>query len=119
MVLHIPYGYIIIFTQVKEKKHKMATIRQMAKKYESKTTKNISELKSVSTELDIREKEFTDQDGKLFKIKTAEINGEEYRIPDSVLKQLKDLIEEKPDMTEFKVKKTGEGLKTSYTVIPL
>lgn len=104
---------------MRTEKNKMTTLRQAAKKYESKTTKNISELKSVNTELDIQTKEFTDSEGKIFKIKTVEIEGEEYRIPDSVIKQLKEMIEEKPSMTEFKVKKSGEGLKTSYTVIPL
>jgi hypothetical protein len=47
------------------------------------------------------------------------VNGEEYRVPDSVLKALKDNLEVNPKLGWFKVKKTGEGLKTNYTVIPL
>jgi len=95
------------------------TIRQSAKAYEPKTTKSIVELKSVSTELEVEEKTFTDKDGKEFTINVVEISGEEYRVPTSVIKQLKVLLVEKPAMTEFKVIKSGEGLNTTYTVIPL
>ena len=31
----------------------------------------------------------------------------------------KAIREEKPDLKTFKVKKTGEGLKTEYTIIPI
>ena len=44
---------------------------------------------------------------------------EEYRVPKSVLKQLKEQLEVNPKLKFFKVNKTGEGMKTSYTVIPL
>jgi len=46
------------------------------------------------------------------------VDDEEYRVPTSVLKSLKVILEDKPDLKFFKVKKTGEGLKTEYTVIP-
>ena len=41
------------------------------------------------------------------------------RVPRTVLKSLKAIREEKPDLQEFKVKRSGEGLKTVYTVITL
>lgn len=103
----------------KENERKMTTIREKAQNYEAPSTKNISELDKVSTQLDCEEREFTDKEGKPFTISVATIDGEEYRVPNSVLKQLKGLIEETPDLTEFKVKKTGEGLKTAYQVIGL
>lgn len=98
---------------------KMATIREEAQNYVSPETKNISELDEVSTELETEDKEFTKEDGSTFKIKVAVIDGEEYRVPASVLKQLKEQLAEKPDSTKFKVRKKGEGMKTEYTVVML
>ena len=100
-------------------KNKMTTIREQAKAYEPKTTKNIADLDKVSTELDVQTRIVHEGEEDEFTINFFEVNGEEYRIPDSVLKQLKVMMEEKPSMVSFKVKKSGEGMKTSYTVIPL
>ena len=97
----------------------MSSIRESAKAYESPATKNITDLKEVSTEMDITEKEFTDKDGKPFKVNLVSINDEEYRIPNSVLRDLKTIISDRPEITKFKVAKTGSGMQTSYTVIPL
>ena len=90
-----------------------------AKSYEPPTTKNISELDKVPTSLEVEEREFTKEDGTTFRIKVVILNNEDYRIPTSVLKSLKAILEELPDLKYFKVKKTGEGLKTEYTVITL
>jgi hypothetical protein len=97
----------------------MATLRESAKEYEPKTTLSIADLPEVSTELDNEEREFQNKTGKKFTIKVIVVDGVDYRVPEMVLKQLKEMIDAKPGMTKFRVKKTGEGLKTSYTVIPL
>jgi hypothetical protein len=97
----------------------MTTIRDMAKVYVEKKTKNIADLPSVSTELDMREETFTDKEDKEFTISVTTINGEDYRVPDSVLGQLKGILEVKPHLKNFKVKKTGEGMATKYQVIGL
>lgn len=54
-----------------------------------------------------------------FPYKYIEVDGERYRIPSSVLNQLKVFIEDNKELKDFKVKKTGEGMGTDYTVIPL
>ena len=97
----------------------MATLKEEAKAYEPPQTKNIADLEVVSTDIEISEREYQDSEGKPFKIKVVTLNGEDYRVPISVLKSLKTILEEKPDLKHFKVKKTGEGLKTEYTLIPL
>jgi hypothetical protein len=97
----------------------MASIRDLAKGYEAKTTKNICELSSVSTEFETEEREFTNNEGKAFSVNVALINGEEYRVPDSVIAQLQSILVETPAIVKFKVKKTGEGMATKYQVIPL
>lgn len=99
----------------------MSTIGEEAKDYEPKQTKNIADLDKVSVDLQIEpdERSGTDKDGNVFKYKVTIIDEEEYRVPNSVLKALKVHLEQKPDLKEFKVVKSGEGLNTTYTVVPL
>ena len=102
-----------------EKKTKSITIRESAFNYESLDTKNISELDKVSIDLELREETYKKGTEDEFTVKIATIGEEDYRVPISVLKALKEILTEKPDLEFFKVKKSGEGMKTSYTVIPL
>ena len=101
----------------------MAKLKDVAEAYESKQTKNIAELDVVSVDLEVEDDEFEVEDDKgnpkVVKQKIAIINKERYRVPNSVLKQLKVLLEDNPKLTKFKVKKTGTGLNTDYTVIPI
>lgn len=97
----------------------MTTIRQSALEYESPQTKNIAELDKVSVDLQVSEKEATNKDGDTFKYLVTEIDGEEYRVPKTVLKQLQAYLHEKPDMEYFKVSQKGTGMNTQYTVIAL
>ena len=101
----------------------MAKIADFAKTYESKATRNIAELPEVSTELELEDDEFDfEKDGKTknVKQKVVEVNGEKYRVPISVIQQLKIMLDDNPNLKRFKVKKTGEGKEgTKYTVIPL
>ena len=97
----------------------MGTLGQEADKYEPPKTKNISELEKVSVNAEVEEREFTKEDGTSFKVKVIVVDDEDYRDPKSVLKALKTIREEKPELKFIKVKKTGEGLKTEYTVITL
>jgi|TARA_Y100000310_G_scaffold62935_1_gene58202 hypothetical protein len=97
----------------------MGTLGQEADQYEPPKTKNISELEKVSVDAEIVEKEYEKSDGSTFKLKVIVVDGEDYRVPTSVLKALKTIREEKPELKFLKVKKTGEGLKTEYTIVTL
>lgn len=97
----------------------MTTLSEEALTYVPPTTKNISELKEVKVDMDVLEKTGTNADGEEFKYKYVEVDGEEYRVPNSVLKQIKAQLEENAKLERFKVKRDGEGKKTVYTVIPL
>ena len=97
----------------------MATLKETAQAYEPPQVKNIADLEKVPVDLVIEEREFTKEDGSTFKIKVVVLNDEDYRVPTSVIKSLKAILEEKPELKFFKVKKIGEGLKTEYTVITL
>jgi hypothetical protein len=97
----------------------MKTIKDEAKAYEPKqVTKNISELQSVSTDLVLEDDSF-EYEGKEVKQKVVVVNGERYRMPVSVLRDLKVILDDNPNLKAFKVKKTGQQMETRYTVIPL
>lgn len=101
----------------------MAKLKDEAKAYEPQQTHNIAELEKVSIDLEVQDDEFETQDEqgnpKIVKQKIFEKDGKKYRIPNSVLNQLKVLLEDNPGISYFKVKKSGQGLNTDYTVIPL
>lgn len=103
----------------------MVSIADAAKEYEASTTKNIADLDSVSTSLELVEDEFefTDrQTGQQKKVQqeVVVIDDIKYRVPASVKQQLKVLLEDNPNLKKFKVKKTGTTKDdTRYQCIPL
>ena len=96
----------------------MSSIKELAKEYTPKQTKNIADLDKVSTDTAVETKEFTKEDGEKFSFDVVTIEGEDYRVPTSVIIQLKAVMEKKPNLKFFSVAKSGEGLKTTYQVIP-
>ncbi len=98
---------------------KMETLRNAAEAYTPPVTKNITELGRVPVDVEIKDESFTKEDGEEFTIKKISINDTDYRVPVTVLKQLKEILKEMPELKFFKVNKTGEGMKTTYTTIPL
>lgn len=105
--------------------NKMVKLNEFAENYEPiSTTKNIADLDSVSTDLELidDEFEFTDKvtnEVKIVKQKIIVVEGEQYRVPNSVIGQLKIILEDNKALKKFKVKKTGIGLETRYMLIPL
>ena len=95
------------------------TLKQEAQDYESHSVGNIAELPKVSTDLVTEDREGTNDEGKTFQYKVITFEGQSYRVPASVLKSLKAILEDNPNLKTFKVKKNGTGLATEYTVIPL
>ena len=98
----------------------MPTLSEFAKTYTPTTTKNISELKEVDVTLILEDREGTDKSGNTFKYKVIIVDGEEYRVPNSVIGNLKVILEKKPSMKKFSVARQGTTKDdTKYTVIPL
>ena len=97
----------------------MGKLNEEATAYEPPQTKNIADLEVVMTDVEVEDRDGLDKENKKFFYKVVVIEGEDYRVPNSVLKALKAILEEKPDLKAIKVKKTGEGLNTEYTVVPL
>ena len=103
----------------------MTKLNDYAKDFEpASKTKNIADLKEVSTDIELVDDEFevTDKVTKMTKTvkqKIVIVNDEAYRVPNSVIAQLKVILEDNPNLKSFKVKKAGEGMNTRYTTIPL
>ena len=104
----------------------MAKLNEFAKDYEPiATTKNIADLPEVSVDLELEDDsfEFTDKvtgQPKTVTQKVLRIEGESYRVPVSVIGQLKILLEDNPNLKKFKVKKSGTGKDdTRYQCIPM
>jgi hypothetical protein len=98
----------------------MPTLSEFAKTYVPTTTKNISDLDEVTTNLPLEDREGTDKQGNTFKYKVIVVEGEDYRVPNSVIGNLKAILGKKPTMTKFSVARQGKTKDdTKYTVIPL
>ena len=104
----------------------MTKLNDYAKDFEpASKTKNIADLKEVSTDIDLIDDEFevTDKVTKLVKTvkqKVIVVDNEKYRVPSSVIGQLKVVLEDNPNLKKFKVKKSGTTMDdTRYQLIPL
>lgn len=97
----------------------MGNLRETSKAYEPKKTKNIADLEAVSLDVQINKTSGVDQEGKTFEFHVANIAGEDYRVPSSVLEAIQTLLESKPEVKTIKVVKKGTGMNTSYSVIEL
>jgi hypothetical protein len=109
-----------------EEVKQMTKLSEFAKDYEpSSKTKNISDLKEVSTDIDLIDDEFIipakgNVPAKTVKQKVIMQDNEKYRVPASVIGQLKIVLEDNPNCKKFKVKKSGSTIDdTRYQVIPL
>jgi hypothetical protein len=97
----------------------MAKLFESAKNYEPPKTRNIADLKLVDVNLELEDREGLDENKKPFKYKVIIVEGEEYRVPGSVLGSLKAILEKNPNLKQFSVSKQGTGMNTRYTVIPM
>ena len=94
-------------------------IKSFAKEYTPSQMKNIAELEVVRADTEIKKETRKDQNNEDYQVMFIVIEGVEYRVPSSVVTQLKAVIEAKPDLTSFRVTRTGTGMNTKYQVIPL
>lgn len=99
----------------------MAKISEMAALAQEKKVKNISELPSFSTKsLDMETATRQRQDGEEYEVNITVVDGVEYRIPHTVLMQIKTLQENNPKIDYVKVVRKGQGKEgTTYTVVPV
>ncbi len=95
-------------------------LKDKTEAYVPPTTKNIVDLDKISIDIDLTTNTYTKKDSEEpFTVDEFEVEGAKYRMPTSVIAQLKVLMTEITDLKFFKVTKTGMGLDTKYFVIPL
>ena len=97
----------------------MATLRDTALAYEPKQTLNIADLDKVPVTIEVHDGSGNDADGKPFTYKYVELNGKQYRIPNSVIEEIQTILKLKPSVSYVKVTKSGSGLATRYKVSPV
>jgi len=81
-------------------------------------TLNIADLEIVSVNQEIKSKSGTTKEGEVFTYDFVEVDGQEYRVPKSVLFQIKAHLKVNPKIEAVQIVKEGEGLQTTYVVIP-
>lgn len=94
----------------------MTTLKEEAQAYEPKRTLNIADLDRVDLSFPMEERSGTDKDGKPYNYKVMVVNGIDYRVPFTVLDEIKKMLALKPDLTHVKVTQSGSGLNTRYSV---
>lgn len=94
----------------------MASLKETSQAYEPKVTLNIADLDRVDLSFPIEERSGINSKGEEFFYKVLVVNGIEYRTPNSVLEEIKKILEIKPEVTHIKVTQSGSGLKTKYKV---
>jgi hypothetical protein len=97
----------------------MATLKKEAEDYKPTQIKNIAELDSVNLDVEFFKETRKKADDTEYSLSFIRVDGEEYRVPSSVLEQIQEIIKTKPKATKVKVVRKGEGMKTNYTTIPL
>ena len=101
----------------------MATFKEAAENYEHKRTQNIADLEKFDISEPTEEREGKDNEGKVFKYNVLVRDGEDYRVPNTVLETVKGILaanaKHDKEVTTFSVEKTGEGMGTKYQVISL
>lgn len=97
------------------------SLKSFVNTFVADTTKNISELDEVSVDTMIyHDGKGTNEKGEEFEYSYIKVNDIKYRITSGALSQLKELLEDNPNLKKFKVKRKGEGkTDTKYTVIPI
>jgi len=101
----------------------MKTLKEAAENYEPKRTANIADLEKFDVSEPMEEREGKDSEGKKFVYNVLVRDGEDYRIPNTVLETIKGLLaanaKHDKKITTFSVEKTGEGMGTKYQVVSL
>ncbi len=101
----------------------MVTLKDVAQAYEPKHTQNIADLDKFDISELVEVRKGIDNDEKEYEYFVLVRDEEEYRIPNGVMNDIKNIIEanakHNKDVKIFSVEKTGEGLKTRYSIVTL
>lgn len=91
-------------------------LKQSSMEYEPKKTLNIADLEKVDLSWLTDNRTGEDKEGKPYNFKVMIVNGIDYRVPFTVLDEIKKMLDLKPDLKFVRVEKQGSGLSTRYNV---
>ena len=97
----------------------MSTLKEAAEEYTPQQVKNIAELEFVDLSVNFEKVTREKADGTTYDLNLIRVDGEEYRVPNSVLDEINAILIANPNSKRVKVVKKGEGLKTSYKVVSI
>jgi hypothetical protein len=97
----------------------MTNIKESARAFMPKTTKNVADLDKLDLEWAVEHRIGSDKEGKPFEYDVVVKDGEYYRIPSSVMSAIKTILEAKPNQKTVRVVKKGTGMNTEYTVVQM
>ena len=102
----------------------MSNLKEMASSYEPKNMyKNIVDLPQVPTDIEVHTINETYHEGtekeETVELNYVEVDSQKYRVPKTVLAQLKVILEKKPDCKFVSVGKSGSGFNTEYTTVAM
>jgi hypothetical protein len=97
----------------------MTTLKETATAYEPKRTLIVSDLPMISILEPTEERNDVDKNNKPYSYVVMVRDGVDYRVPSSVLEQIKNITEIDEKITEVQISKKGEGMDSKYTVIPV
>lgn len=92
------------------------TLKQESQDYEVKRTLNIADLDKVDLSFPVEDRTGTNKDNEEFSYKVMVANEQEYRVPNTVLEEIKKILKLRPDAKFVRVSKKGTGMATSYDV---
>ena len=96
------------------------TLKEAAGTYIPPKTLNIADLNKVPVDVELKDGEGARTNGEKFQYKYISVEGQEYRVPGTVIGGIKAILKELPDTKFIKVLKEGEGKTgTKYQVIPI
>lgn len=96
----------------------MTTLKETAEAYVPELTANIADLDYVDISIEIVSEEKMGKDGIAYKQNIVIVKGKKYRVPDSVLEGVKNLLKKIPSLKHITVMKSGSGMNTKYQVLP-
>ena len=103
----------------------LGSLKEVAKNTTIRNFKQIQDFKFINANIELSKRTCQTNNGETFVIKEVSLYNEEtdeadrVRVPNSVINGLHVLLKDDPDLQYFRVIKTGEGMNTRYTVIPV
>ena len=100
-------------------KRKMASVKEASKDAKTNETLNVADLDRFDINLELHDRVYNKSDGEEFTIQVVEVDGQDYRVPKSVLVQINNLRTNGKEFDFVNVIKSGTGMNTTYQVLPL